>query len=72
MSTNIIKATGSRAEVWNGSARKTVGGLTRSDLVKNKHGRIVSRKRQEAGRKAFKKNQLIPKTKEELARMRPK
>lgn len=72
MSTNINKTIGSRAEVWNGSARKTSGGLTRADLIKNKHGRIVSRKKQEAGRKAFKKNQLIPKSKEELARMRPK
>ena len=65
------KVIGSRAEVWNGKAQKTSGGLRRGDLTKNKHGRIVSKKKQEAGRKAFKKNQLQPKTKEELARLRP-
>jgi len=40
-----IKATGSRRCVWNGSAKKTPGGLTKSDLMQNKYGRIVSRKR---------------------------
>lgn len=65
------KVVGSRLEVWHGKAMKTSGGLTRNDLTKNKYGRIVSKKRQEAGRKAFKKNMLSPKTKEELAKMRP-
>ena len=36
---------GSRAQVWHGTAYKTAGGLTRSDLHMNKHGRIVSRKK---------------------------
>ena len=36
---------GSRAEVWHGSAKKTSGGLTKSHLMKNKSGRIVSRKK---------------------------
>jgi len=40
-----VKAVGSRRKVWNGSALKTPGGLTRKDLTQNKHGRIVSRKR---------------------------
>jgi hypothetical protein len=31
--------------VWNGSQKKTSGGLARKDLKKNKAGRIVSRKR---------------------------
>jgi hypothetical protein len=34
---------GSRAEVWHGNAFKTSGGLTKSHLMKNKSGRIVSR-----------------------------
>lgn len=34
---------GSRAQVWHGTAYKTSGGLTRSDLFYNKHGRIVSK-----------------------------
>ena len=33
---------GSRRMVWNGSAVKTGGGLTKDDLMKNKYGRIVS------------------------------
>ena len=39
---------GSRVQVWNGTAKKTgygKKGLTRADLVKNKWGRIVSRKK---------------------------
>jgi hypothetical protein len=36
---------GSRRQVYNGSAEKTPGGLTKSDLIKNKHGRIVSAKK---------------------------
>jgi len=39
------KTNGSRAEVWHGTAKKTPGGLTKSDLLMNKHGRIVSRKK---------------------------
>lgn len=35
---------GSRAQVHHGTAYKTSGGLTKGDLVKNKNGRIVSRK----------------------------
>jgi hypothetical protein len=34
---------GSRAEVWHGTAFKTPGGLTKSHLLKNKAGRIVSK-----------------------------
>ena len=37
------KTNGSRAEVWHGTAKKTPGGLTKSDLLMNKHGRIVSK-----------------------------
>ena len=39
------KNIGSRAQVWHGTAYKTSGGLTRKDLLKNKNGRIVSRKK---------------------------
>ena len=34
---------GSRAEVWHGTAKHTSGGLTKSHLMKNKSGRIVSK-----------------------------
>lgn len=40
-----MKTFGSRAEVYHGNAKKTTGGLTKSDLVKNKHGEIVSKKK---------------------------
>jgi hypothetical protein len=32
-----MKTFGSRAEVFHGNAKKTSGGLTKSDLIKNKH-----------------------------------
>jgi hypothetical protein len=40
-----LRAIGSRRKVWNGTAQKTPGGLTRADLMMNKYGRIVSRKK---------------------------
>ena len=36
---------GSRAQVWHGTAKKTSGGLTKKDLLKNKAGRIVSKRK---------------------------
>ena len=41
----MINKKGSRAEVWHGNAIMTTGGLTKKDLFKNKHGRIVSLKK---------------------------
>jgi hypothetical protein len=49
-----IPAVGSKAQVWHGTARHTSGGLTRKDLMKNKHGRIVSRRKAALGKKALK------------------
>ena len=34
---------GTRAQVWHSTAYKTTGGLTKSDLMQNKAGRIVSK-----------------------------
>ncbi len=45
---------GSKAQVYHGTAHHTSGGLTKSDLVQNKRGRIVSRRKQAAGKKALK------------------
>ena len=45
---------GSKAQVFHGTAEKTAGGLKKDDLMQNKHGRIVSRKKHEAGKKALK------------------
>mgnify|MGYP001430437180 CR=1 FL=1 len=42
---------GSRAQVHHGTAYKTSGGLTKGELVKNKNGRIVSRRVQATAKK---------------------
>jgi hypothetical protein len=48
-----IKAVGSKAEVFHGTAKHTSGGLHQKDLMKTKKGRIVSRKKHAAGKKAI-------------------
>ena len=45
------KTFGSRAEVFHGTAKKTTGGLSKKDLVKNKHGEIVSKKKHMTAKK---------------------
>ena len=47
---------GSRAQVMHKTAYKTVGNLTKKHLVKNKRGRIVSRRAQKKAKKA---NRLV-------------
>jgi len=42
---------GSRAQVWHGTAYKTNGGLIKSKLMKNKHGRIVSASKHKTAKK---------------------
>ena len=41
----FTKTFGSRAEVFHGNAKKTTGGLMKKDLLRNKHGAIVSKKK---------------------------
>ena len=36
-----------RLRVWKGELKKTSGGLTKKDLIKNKRGKIVSKKKSE-------------------------
>jgi hypothetical protein len=50
-----LKATGTKAEVWHGTAKHTSGGLKKSDLMKTKRGRIVSKRKHAAGQKAIAK-----------------
>jgi hypothetical protein len=45
------KTVGSRAEVWHGTAKKTSGGLTKSDLIKTKAGRIVSKSKHNSAKR---------------------
>ncbi len=47
--------TGSKAQVWHGTAKHTAGGLTKKDLMKVKSGRIVSKKQHASGLKAIKR-----------------
>jgi hypothetical protein len=48
-----MQTIGSKAQVFHGTAHHTAGGLTRKDLIQNKHGRIVSKKQHAAGKKAL-------------------
>ena len=41
-----------RVRVWNGELKRTRGGLMRIDLVKNKAGKIVSKRRSTTARSA--------------------
>lgn len=41
--TGKTQTIGTRAQVWHGTAKKTSGGLIKSDLMMNKSGRIVSK-----------------------------
>ena len=42
---------GTRAQVWHGTAYKTTGGLTKSNIMKNKAGRIVSKAKHMSAKK---------------------
>jgi len=46
-----MKTIGSRAEVWHGNAKRTSGGLVKSELIKNTHGRIVSKTKHDTAKK---------------------
>jgi hypothetical protein len=42
---------GSRAQVWHGTAYKTPGNLLKDNLMMNKHGRIVSKRKHTTAKK---------------------
>ena len=48
------KTVGKKWQVWKGTRVKTVGGLTKKDLMMNKNGKVVSKKSNAAGKKAYK------------------
>merc|ERR1712007_389729 len=50
----IAKGKRCKVSVFKGTKVKTVGGLKKTDLMKNKNGKIVSKKSHAAGKKAFK------------------
>lgn len=49
----------SRKQVWNETAYKTSGGLTKKDLVLNKRRRIVSKSKHELSKKEHKQNKRL-------------
>merc|ERR1712087_1067735 len=50
-----VKITGKKDSVFSGKKVKTVGGLKKSDLKKNKAGKVVSAKASNNGKKNFKR-----------------
>jgi len=50
----VERMIGSRSQVMNGSAHHTNGGLTKKQLMYNKHGRIVSKRKHNIGKKTIK------------------
>lgn len=46
--------TGTLRKVWNGTKMYTVGGLMKKDLCLNKNGKLTTKKRSAAGKKAGK------------------
>ena len=50
-----VPAVGTKAQVYHGTAKHTSGGLTKSDLMKTKAGRIVSKKKHAQGMKSIKR-----------------
>merc|ERR1719312_1593841 len=51
---NIAHGKYAKASVFRGSKEKTGGGLKKSQLMKNKQGKVVSRRSHAAGKKAYK------------------
>merc|ERR1719161_362914 len=50
----IAKGKNARSVVFNGRKEKTLSGLSKSDLIKNSQGKIVSKKASAAGKKTYK------------------
>ena len=47
----IAKGSHAKSVVFRGTKEKTTGGMTKSDLIKNKYGKIVSKKASAKGKK---------------------
>merc|ERR1719169_87204 len=50
----IAKGKRGKSSVFRGSKAKTSGGLKKTDLIKNKSGKVVSKKSSAHGKKAYK------------------
>jgi len=51
-----VTKVGTKSQVLKGSKVKTKGGMKASDLMKNKHGKVVSKKKHLQGKKAYEKH----------------
>merc|ERR1711957_581962 len=54
----VAKGCGAMTRVFGGSKQKTVGGLTKDKLTKNRAGKVVSKAKSAAGKKHFGKSPL--------------
>merc|ERR1719284_1319596 len=54
----IARGKGARARVLSGSKQKTGSGMTKDKLMRNKAGKVVSKKASAAARKKWEKNGL--------------
>merc|ERR1712039_714347 len=54
----IARGKGARARVFSGSKQKTGSGMTKDKLIRNKNGKVVSKKASAAARKKWEKNGL--------------
>merc|ERR550519_3041697 len=59
----IARGRGAKARVFKGSKASTGGGLKKSDLTRNKNGKVVSKKLSAAGKKRYQQNGLARWTK---------
>merc|ERR1719183_2009156 len=55
MKAKKVSKVGKKYSVFGGSKVRTSGGLKKTDLMKNKRGKVVSKKSNAHGKKAFKK-----------------
>merc|ERR1712080_27128 len=56
----VARGRGAKARVFAGTKVKTGGGLTKSQLMKNRHGKVVSKAMSAASRKKWENSTLKP------------
>ena len=49
-----VRVRGTRRQVWAGTRQKTMSGMDKSMFMKNKNGKIVSKKRHAQGKRIYK------------------
>merc|ERR1712187_500711 len=54
----VARGKGARARGFSGQKQKTSGGMTKDKLIRNKNGKVVSKKASVAARKKWEKNGL--------------